>query len=135
MGVLACRSKPASTRLDILETDSATFCVAHRQVRKQYSLSANRAPHIARCLLGRSAMEEQRQKGGRRIRANPAQKRKYQPTNVLSQNIRELCGLKAAIGLRKAYVLVRMHTSLSTIGCGLIRTSSYSLMTIWALTI
>jgi hypothetical protein len=34
MGKLASRSKPASTGLDILETDAATFSVAHRQVRE-----------------------------------------------------------------------------------------------------
>jgi len=31
MNVLASRSKPASTRLHILETDAATFIVVHRQ--------------------------------------------------------------------------------------------------------
>jgi hypothetical protein len=31
MNVLASRSKPASTRLQILETDAATFIVIHRQ--------------------------------------------------------------------------------------------------------
>ena len=34
MSVLASRSKPASTRLDILETNAATFCIAHRHVKE-----------------------------------------------------------------------------------------------------